>query len=82
MTADRDQRIVMERGAGGQANKFGETEMPILFFILLVILIAMFGFWTTLGAFLGAVAMIVVFVLVAAAVVAVGLMAFARHLFR
>lgn len=56
--------------------------MPLLFFILLVILIAMFGFWETLGAVLGAVAMIVIFVIVAAAVVVVGLLAFARNLFR
>lgn len=56
--------------------------MPILFFILLVILIAQIGFWETLGAVLGAVAMVVLFVILAVAVVVVGLLAFARGLFR
>jgi hypothetical protein len=56
--------------------------MPILFFILLVILIAQLGFWDTFGAVLGAVAMIVLFVVLAIAVVVVGLFAFARRLFR
>ena len=56
--------------------------MPILFFILLVILIAQIGFWNTFGAILGAAAMMVLFVLLAVAVVVVGLLAFARRLFR
>ena len=56
--------------------------MPILFFILLVILIAQIGFWKTLGAVLGAVAMIVLFVVLGVAVLVVGLLAFARGLFR
>jgi hypothetical protein len=56
--------------------------MPILFFILLVILIAQIGFWDTFGAVLGAAAMMVLFIVLAVAVVAVGLLAFARKLFR
>jgi len=56
--------------------------MPILFFILLVILIAQVGFWKTLGAVLGAVAMLVLFGILATALVIVGLFAFARGLFR
>jgi hypothetical protein len=43
--------------------------MPIIIFILLVILIAQLGFWDTLGAVLGAAAMIVLFVLLAGALV-------------
>jgi hypothetical protein len=56
--------------------------MPILFFILLVILIAQIGFWKTLGAVLGAVMMIVLFIVLAAAVVVVGFLAFASRLLR
>jgi hypothetical protein len=43
--------------------------MPILLFIVLVILIAQVGFWDTLAAILGGVAMLVLFVLLAIAVV-------------
>lgn len=56
--------------------------MPILFFILLVILIAQIGFWKTLGAVVGAAAMMVLFFILAIAVIVVGLLAFARGLFR
>jgi len=56
--------------------------MPVLFFILLVILIAQIGFWKTLGAVVGAAVMMVLFVVLAAAVIIVGLLAFARGLFR
>ena len=56
--------------------------MPILFFILLVILIAQIGFWETLGAVLGAAAMMVLFVILGVAVIVVGMLAFARGLFR
>ncbi len=56
--------------------------MPILFFILLVVLIAQLGFWDTFGAVLGAAAMIVLFILLAVAVAAVGVAAFARRRFR
>lgn len=41
--------------------------MPILIFLLLVLLIAQVGFWDTLGAVLGAAAMMLVFVLLVAA---------------
>ena len=56
--------------------------LPLLFFILLIILIAQIGFWDTFGAVLGAVAMFVLFAVLAVAVVVVGLFAFARKLFR
>ena len=56
--------------------------MPLLFFILLIILIAQIGFWDTFGAVLGAVAMVVLFVVLAIALVAVGVAAFAQRLFR
>jgi hypothetical protein len=41
--------------------------MPILLFILLVVLIAQVGFWDTFAAILGGVAMLVLFVLLAIA---------------
>jgi hypothetical protein len=43
--------------------------MPILLFIALVILIAQVGFWDTFAAILGGVAMLVLFVLLALALV-------------
>lgn len=46
--------------------------MPVLFFILLIILIATVGFWNTLGAILGAVMMVVLLVVLILAVAAVG----------
>ncbi len=46
--------------------------MPALFFILLIVLIATVGFWKTLGAILGALAMIVLIILLLAAVGIVG----------
>lgn len=46
--------------------------MPLLFFLLLIILIATVGFWKTLGAILGAVAMIVLLGILIAAVAVVG----------
>jgi hypothetical protein len=44
-----------------------EPPMPILLFIILVILIAQVGFWDTFAAILGGVAMLVLFVLLAIA---------------
>jgi UPF0716 family protein affecting phage T7 exclusion len=44
--------------------------MPILLFVILVILIAQLGFWDTFSAILGGVAMIVLFVLLGIALVA------------
>ena len=43
--------------------------MPILLFIILVVLIAQVGFWDTFAAILGGVAMLVLFVLLAIALV-------------
>ena len=53
--------------------------MPILLFIILVILIAQLGFWDTFAAILGGVAMLVLFVLLAIAlVVLAGILAVRR----
>lgn len=46
--------------------------MRFLFFVLLVILIAQIGFWKTLGAVLGAAAMLVVLITIVIAVFAIG----------
>ena len=43
--------------------------MPILLFIILVVLIAQVGFWDTFAAILGGVAMLVLFALLAIALV-------------
>jgi hypothetical protein len=45
--------------------------MPILIFVILVIMIAQLGFWDTFNAILGGVAMLVLFVLLAIALLAV-----------
>lgn len=45
--------------------------MPILLILLLAVLIAQIGFWDTFGAVLSAVGVIILFLLVAAAAVAV-----------
>jgi hypothetical protein len=53
--------------------------LRFLFFILLIVLIAQIGFWKTLGAVLGAVAMIgVLAALIVAVVVVGGLLLLAR----
>ena len=44
--------------------------MPILLIILIAILIAQIGFWKTLGAIFGAVGVLILFVLVLAATLA------------
>jgi hypothetical protein len=44
--------------------------MPILIFLILVVLIAQIGFWDTFAAILGGVAMIILFLLLLAAAVA------------
>jgi hypothetical protein len=56
----------------GTRRELGRSPaMPLLILILLIILIAQFGFWDTLQAVLGAVAMIVLFwALVIAVVIA------------
>ena len=43
--------------------------MPLVIFVILVILIAQIGFWDTFAAILGGVAMIVLFVILAIALV-------------
>ena len=48
--------------------------MPLLFFILLIVLIAQIGFWKTLGAIIGAAAMVVVLILLLIGAVAIGVM--------
>ncbi len=45
--------------------------MPLLAFLVLVILIAQIGFWDTLSAILGGIAMIILFLLLLGALVAV-----------
>jgi hypothetical protein len=54
--------------------------MPILFFILLVILIAQVGFWDTLGAILGAALMMALLVVLVIALLIVGGLFVARRL--
>ncbi len=44
--------------------------MPLLLLLLLVLMIAQIGFWDTFGAVLGAAAMVVLFFILAAAIVA------------
>jgi hypothetical protein len=56
--------------------------MPLVFFILLVLLIAQVGFWHALGAILGAVLMIILLVLLLVAVVLIGILSFAGRLAR
>ncbi len=46
----------------------GLSPMPLVIFVLIVLLIAQVGFWKTLGAVIGAVAMIVLMVVLAAAI--------------
>jgi hypothetical protein len=54
--------------------------MPLLVFLILVILIAQLGFWDTLSAIIGAAAMIVLFVLLAIALVALAGLLLIRRL--
>jgi len=46
--------------------------MKFIFFVLLVVLIAQIGFWKTLGAVIGAAAMLVVLAALLIAVIAIG----------
>jgi hypothetical protein len=57
-----------------------DPDMPILVFIILVILIAQIGFWDTFTAILGGVAMIVLFVLLAIALVVLASLLLIRRL--
>jgi uncharacterized membrane protein len=53
--------------------------VPLLLIVLIAILIAQIGFWDTLGAILGAVGVLVLFVLIfAAALVVAGYLVFRR----
>ncbi|MGH6916404.1 MAG: hypothetical protein ACREJ0_01735 [Geminicoccaceae bacterium] len=54
--------------------------MPILLFLILVILIAQLGFWDTFSAILGGVAMLVLFVLLAIALLGVAAALIVRRL--
>jgi hypothetical protein len=54
--------------------------MPILIFLILVIMIAQLGFWDTFSAILGGVAMLVLFVVLAIALLAVVAAMFFRRL--
>jgi Na+/H+-dicarboxylate symporter len=56
--------------------------MPLIFFILLVLLIAQVGFWHALGAVLGAVLMLVLLILLIVAVVLIGVLSFVGRLAR
>jgi hypothetical protein len=56
--------------------------MPLVFFILLVLLIAQVGFWHTLGAIIGAVLMIVLLMLLLVAVILIGVVSFVGRLGR
>src|SRR5829696_3720952 len=51
----------------GYAQADKEEPMPIILLIILIVLIAQVGFWDTLGAVVGAFAMIVLFILLLAA---------------
>lgn len=46
--------------------------MPLIFFLILIILIATVGFWKTLGAIIGAVAMIALLIFLIVLAVALG----------
>jgi hypothetical protein len=46
--------------------------VPLLFLVLLIVLIAQIGFWNTLGAILGAFAMIALLIIIGIAVLVVG----------
>lgn len=55
--------------------------MPILIFLVLVILIAQIGFWDTFSAILGGIAMIILFLLLLGALIAlVGVLLVRRFL--
>jgi hypothetical protein len=56
--------------------------MPLIFFILLVLLIAEVGFWHALGAILGAVLMMILLVLLLIGVILVGILSFVGRMAR
>jgi hypothetical protein len=55
-------------------------SMPLLIFLILVIMIAQLGFWDTFSAVLGGVAMLVLFVLLAIALLAVAAVLLLRRI--
>jgi hypothetical protein len=61
------------------ANRIGDSHMPIVLFVILVLMIAQLGFWDTFSAILGGVAMLALFVLLVIALVAVGVMLILRR---
>jgi uncharacterized membrane protein YkvI len=56
--------------------------MPILLIILLAILVAQVGFWDSLAALFGAVGIVILFFLVLAAAVAIGVYLLFRRVWR
>jgi high-affinity Fe2+/Pb2+ permease len=56
--------------------------MPILIFLILVLLIAQLGFWDTFSALLGGIAMLVLFVVLAVALLVLAGMLLLRRLRR
>jgi len=52
--------------------------MPLVIFLILVVLIAMFGFWDTLSALLGSLMMIILFAAAAGLLVLTGLFIYHR----
>ncbi|MCC2665549.1 MAG: hypothetical protein K0R41_4280 [Geminicoccaceae bacterium] len=56
--------------------------MPVLIFLILVLLIAQLGFWDTFSALLGGIAMLVLFVLLAVALLVLAGMLLLRRLRR
>lgn len=56
--------------------------MPLLIFVLIIVLIAQIGFWDTFGAILGAVGMILLLILLALAIVILGIRMLYRRRFR
>jgi uncharacterized membrane protein YkvI len=51
-------------------NRQADTLMPLVIFILIVVLIATFGFWDTVQAVLGAIGLIILFIVLFAALIA------------
>jgi hypothetical protein len=76
--ADRLARLMML--CSPERPRLRNPAMPILVFLILVILIAQIGFWDTFAAILGGVAMLVLFLLLAIAFVALGGLLLIRRL--
>jgi uncharacterized membrane protein YidH (DUF202 family) len=70
---DRIDDNAPSRGAGSGARHVAssrqEIAMPLLILLVLIIMIAQLGFWDTFQAILGGVAMIILFILLATALV-------------